>query len=150
MQTQQASQSDVYQTALRLLTRREYSSYELQQKLLQSGFALELIENTLTKLQALGMQSDQRFTEMLIRTRQRQGYGPVRIRYELQEQGINTVLQENYLRFNDPIWFELASQQRIKKFGLTLSADFKAKAKQMQFLHYRGFTSEQIAAVMKQ
>ena len=41
-------------------------------------------------------------------------------------------------------WNDCALDARIKKFGSTLPEDFKAKAKQMKFLEYRGFTTEQI------
>ncbi|OGT31196.1 MAG: hypothetical protein A3E87_04760 [Gammaproteobacteria bacterium RIFCSPHIGHO2_12_FULL_35_23] len=144
----QASQSDIYHTAIKLLTRREYSAAELQQRLLQTGFAEELIMVVLIRLQKENKQSDQRFVEMLIRSRQQQGYGPVRIEYELKGKGIESELLTEFLYFEDEVWFELAKQVRQKKFGVDIPKEYKAKAKQMQFLQYRGFAMSHITVAM--
>ncbi|MBT8092507.1 MAG: RecX family transcriptional regulator, partial [Gammaproteobacteria bacterium] len=45
-------------------------------------------------------------------------------------------------------WTEMAREIRARKFGRARPADFKDKARQMRFLQYRGFESEQIQAAM--
>ena len=45
-------------------------------------------------------------------------------------------------------WFELAGEQRRKKFGAEAPADFKEKARQMRFLQYRGFEQDHIQAAV--
>ena len=41
-------------------------------------------------------------------------------------------------------WHGLARNVRLRKFGAGEPADFKAKAKQMRFLQYRGFEQDHI------
>jgi regulatory protein len=41
-------------------------------------------------------------------------------------------------------WHSIVREVRSKKFGEGMPVEFKEKAKQMRFLEYRGFTSEQI------
>ena len=41
-------------------------------------------------------------------------------------------------------WFELAREVRIRKFGNAMPAEFPEKARQMRFLQFRGFESEQV------
>jgi regulatory protein len=45
-------------------------------------------------------------------------------------------------------WFQLAKEQREKKFGLKKPKDFKEKARQMRFLFGRGFETETIRQVL--
>jgi regulatory protein len=45
-------------------------------------------------------------------------------------------------------WFQLAKEQREKKFGLKKPEDFKEKARQMRFLFGRGFETETIRQVI--
>lgn len=43
-------------------------------------------------------------------------------------------------------WCERAAQVRTKKFGASMPRDFRERARQMRFLHYRGFSGEHIDA----
>jgi regulatory protein len=45
-------------------------------------------------------------------------------------------------------WQQLAREIRLKKFGAERPVDFKEKARQMRFLQYRGFESDQIQAAV--
>ena len=72
------------------------------------------------------------------------GYGPTRIRQELQERGITNELVETTFEIMDEDWIENLKAVREKKFGEALPNDYKEKMKQSRFLQYRGFTSEQI------
>ena len=81
--------SDSTFTALcRLLSRREHSELELIRKLIARGHAKSDIEIGIQKAQQLDIQNDQRFSEMLARTRLSQGYGPLRISMELKTHNI--------------------------------------------------------------
>ncbi len=139
---------DAYQTAIKLLSRREHSAHELTVKLLQKGFSESLIEEALTQLQKEKLQSDRRYLEMLMRTRQNQGYGPVKLAHELQSKGVSQLLIEEYFDPEAAVWYELASEARRKKFGNKFPKDYQAKAKQMRFLQYRGFSMAQINAAL--
>lgn len=77
-----------FDSALRLLTRREYSAMELCDKLKQKGFSPNDVQSALHECQRLGYQSDGRFVENYIRVRIHQGYGPLKIRQELKNKGI--------------------------------------------------------------
>ena len=46
-------------------------------------------------------------------------------------------------------WFEQARQVREKKFGAELPVAFKEKTRQMRFLQYRGFDTDQIQHAMR-
>ena len=50
-----------------LLNRREYSAFELTQKMLDKGFPEEAIDHELSMLQEEGLQSDRRFCESMCR-----------------------------------------------------------------------------------
>ena len=80
------------ESAFRMLARREHSRVELRSKLSARGFAEELIETLLESLQDERAQSDQRFAESLLSSRLRAGYGPLRIRMELKEKGVDSEL----------------------------------------------------------
>ena len=140
--------SDTYAYAIRYLTRREHSVFELRQKLIKTGFSEEEIEATLAKLIELDLQSDVRFTESFIRYRQGQGRGPVRIKQELLERGIHGELIRDQLNEQDENWFDIAKRVFEKKFKGKPFQDFKEKAKAMRFLHYAGFTYDQIRRII--
>ena len=135
----------VYQKAIHYLSRREHSQSELTRKLSQQGFTQQEISHTIQRLIAQNLQSDERFCEAYIRYRSLRGYGPVRIKQELTERGVNHSLIANCFEMCDIDWREVAQHQYSKKFGEQAVTDFKVRAKHMRFLQYRGFTSEQIA-----
>ena len=130
------------------LARREYGRQELEQKLIAAGFESVTVAATVEKLTGEGLQDDHRFTDSFTRSRINQGKGPVRIRQELGERGLSAGLIDDVLKEVAEDWFELARQVRRKKFGPGLPQEFKAKARQMRFLQYRGFESSHIKAAV--
>src|SRR5690554_546207 len=80
---------EIREAALRLLARREHSVAELSRKLLQRGWREPEAEATIARLAAENLQSDQRFAESYARSRAARHYGPLRIRAELAERGID-------------------------------------------------------------
>ena len=133
-----------------LLARREHAVAELQRKL--QAFAQKKGHDVDTKavlavvneLQGEGLVSDDRFAEAFARYRMNQGYGPRRIQAELRERGVNEKILATHLDFGDPQWFVQAEQVRRKRFGDDLPEDLKERARQVRFLQYRGFTTDQI------
>lgn len=130
-----------------LLARREHSRFEIQQKLRKKGVSVSVLNPILDELVDENLLSDERFTESYIHHRASQGYGPVRIRLELQERGVTAVLIEQLLDESATSWFELAAEVYKKKYGNEKTPDLAAQAKQQRFLLYRGFTFEQIKHV---
>jgi regulatory protein len=138
-----------YAAALRLLARREHSRLELRHKLLVRNFTETAVESVVARLVDSGLLSDQRFAEVYARSRFERGYGPLRIRAELDERGVGAGLAERALADLCCPWVESAQRQRSKRFGRRLPGDFRDRAKQMRFLRQRGFTSDQIQAVFR-
>jgi len=132
-----------------LLARREHSARELQGKLRAREFGADAVAGVITQLQREGLQSDRRFTESYIHSRVEKGYGPVRIKQELREKGLDNNLIEVILEGAETDWLALAARIRARKFGATRPANFREQARQARFLQYRGFTSDQIRSVFK-
>jgi regulatory protein len=127
-------------SAMELLARREHSVKELKAKLIKrypEGFAD--IEQCLIDLQSASLQSDARFCEAYVSMRSKKGFGPLRIVEELRNRGVAEALlyKEIFNRRYD--WFEVATIIWQKKFKGIQARDLKEKAKQIRFLHYRGF-----------
>ena len=135
------SHKDIRQTAINLLTRREHSQYELQCKLKSRGFELHDIHQIIDELNQKGWQSDERFTENYIRSRIRNGFGPLKITQELQKRHVSNNLIEQYLNeYDKNQWIALKEKARIKRFGSEKPKEFKELMKQLRFLNYRGFS----------
>ena len=134
--------------AMDYLARREYGQQELEQKLIAAGFEAVIATDVVHKLSDEGLQDDRRFIESFVQSRINQGKGPVRVRQELGERGVDVGQIEAVLEDVAEDWFALARQIRNKKFGSELPRDFTEKARQMRFLQYRGFESAQIQAAV--
>ena len=134
---------DIRRKAMDLLARREHSVAKLRRKLMDKGYQKAAVDEQLQKLEGENLVSDQRFTESYVNYRSKKGFGPLRIKQELKEKGINEILARNYL--NDAeFWRGLAKEVREKRFGRSLPRDYKDKAKQLRFLQYRGFNTDQL------
>ncbi len=128
------------------LARREYGQTELIKKLADKGYDRSVAEQAVNKLTEDGLQSDQRFAEAFVQSRINQGKGPVRIRLDLGQRGVGDAVIELAIEEASANWFELARDVRLRKFGTGKPSDFKAKAKQMRFLQYRGFEQDHVQA----
>lgn len=134
--------------AMDFLARREYGQRELIRKLADKGYQYSLVEGEIEHLTEDGLQNDTRFAEAFAQSRINQGKGPVRIRVDLGQKGISDGVIEYAIEESGADWFELAREQRLKKFGAAEPPDFKTKAKQMRFLQYRGFEQDHIQAAI--
>ena len=131
--------ADVRDAALRLLARREHSFRELQRKLGQRGWPSDMVETVVTELAEEGLQSDDRFAESFVRSRSLKAYGPVRIRAELNERGIDRSLVDKALRESDADWFAIAARWYERRYGADPVDDLKEKSRRQQALARRGF-----------
>jgi regulatory protein len=129
--------------AYRLLARREYSVYELRQKF-KTLAQPHICDQVLAEMVDQGVQSDRRFAEMLGRSRFNAGKGPVKLKHELNEHKIDSLIIESIMDEYSELWTESAKLVRLKKFGETPPANFNEWAKQARFLQQRGFTPEHI------
>jgi len=137
-----------YASALRLLARREHSELELRHKLTARSVDAALVEQVLAELLDGHLLSDARFTEVYVRGRFERGYGPARIRAELRERGIGDELAQPALEALADDWIASAVRQHSKRFGGGCPDDYRERARQMRFLQQRGFSGEQIRAVL--
>lgn len=131
------------------LARREYGSKELVGRLKAAGFEPDLAQATVAVLTGEGLQDDARFADAYARSKLGRGSGPLRIRQVLLEKGLSEAVAEAAVSELETDWCDQARQVRQKKYGLEAPADFKEKARQMRFLQYRGFSTEQINAAMQ-
>jgi regulatory protein len=126
------------------LARREYGQTELIRKLADKGYRRTAVEGEIQRLADEGLQSDTRFAESFVRSRINQGKGPVRIRADLAQRGIREGIVERALEESGCDWYELAHDERVKKFGAEAPSGFREKARQMRFLQSRGFEQDHI------
>ena len=139
-----ACPKEIRKKAMDFLARREYGQAELAKKLADKGYQRSIVEGELQRLTDEGLQSDTRFAESFVQSRINQGKGPVRIRADLGQRGIRDGIIEGALDEAACDWYELAREERAKKFGEGVPGDFKEKARQMRFLQYRGFEQDHI------
>ncbi len=130
-----------YDSALKMLARRECSYLELYKKL-SNIYPKEEVEQALETLRKQNYQSDERFANELIRTRFNQGKGSIKIAMDLKQQGI-----ENF-DLSEYDFFALAKQVRIAKYGEAIPSNYKEKYKQQRFLQSRGFGFDEINKAM--
>ncbi len=131
------------------MARREYSRCELYEKLLTKGCSEAIARSVSDGLVAEGLLSDERFIQSLIRVRRGRGYGPLRIRVELQEKGIAPEIVDDAVAARSREWVDEIKRVRRKKFGASLPATYAERARQARFLQSRGFSTDQIFEVLK-
>ena len=131
-------------SAMNYLGRREHSVFELKQKLLNRFHEAsdDLVMQVVGRLTEQGLQSDERFADMFVRSRVNKGKGPGRIRRELEQQNLSSALTDKALEQNQTDWHQSALQQLDKKYEPADMAEFKIRAKAMNFLYRRGFDSD--------
>lgn len=139
-----------FDSAVRLLSRREHSRVELYDKLKQKGYNPIEIKNALEECQRLDLQNDYRFVEIYSRSRIRQGYGPLKISQELSSKGIDKELIHQFLQQEEDNWLAYALDVWQKKSKGQFDLSFEELQKQQRFLLYRGFGMDTIAQVKKE
>lgn len=137
---------DPYERGLGLLARREHSRRELGRKLRARGVEPADASAALDKLESQDFQNDERFAEMLVRSRIGSGYGPLRIRAELSAQhGLDSAAIEAAIaaevESSGIDWLEEACRQLQRRFRQP-AADPAERMKRAQFLLRRGFPSD--------
>ncbi|MHC8368287.1 recombination regulator RecX [Pseudomonas sp. ZT5P21] len=135
----------VRRTAMDLLARREHGRVELTRKLRQRGALPEMIDTALDRLTEEGLLSESRYLESFVSYRARSGYGPMRIREELSQRGLQRSDIELALRESGINWQEQLEDTWRRKFSGHLPIDVRERAKQGRFLSYRGYPMEMIS-----
>jgi regulatory protein len=136
-----------YDKALGLLARREHSRRELKTKLRQGGYEGEETSAAIDKLGEQHYQDDDRFGEVLLRSRIAQGYGPMRLRVELKSHGLPDARIRELLEASDADWTAMAAAQLRRRYGGKSTADPVERGKRAQFLLRRGFAAATVRSV---
>ncbi|WP_442496991.1 regulatory protein RecX [Methylobacter sp. sgz302048] len=139
---------DIKETCLRLLARRDHSRKELLNKLTGKGFDREDVSAVIDELAQQGWQDDQRYAQNYARYRIQKGYGPVRIEYELRQNGVDEIDLDAVLQASASSWMDLLEQVYNKKYNHKKNLDRNEWAKRSRFLLHRGFTGEMISALL--
>ncbi len=147
--TEKKAQAGVRKKAMDLLSRREHSEQELRQKLKSRDHDCATIDEVLLRLKQDHLLSDARFTEAYVNQRYNAGVGPLIIRYELRKKGITDALADEFLEPLSDRWDQLMVQQRIRKFGEAIPADYARRMKQARFLQNRGFSPESVMRLFR-
>jgi regulatory protein len=131
-----------------MLTRREHSRVELERKLKEIGADTPLIEAVLDELAERRLQSDERFAEVLVRSRAQKGYGPLAIEADLRGRGLDADQVSAALAASGYNWTRRAAEVRLARFGPSFPRDLRERARQMRFLQYRGFSGSDCSRAM--
>jgi regulatory protein len=135
--------------AMDLLARREHSEQELRRKLKSREYDVDAINEVLQALQSDRLLSDERFTETYVNHRFNAGVGPLKIRYELRQKGVPDLLADEFLDLLSERWDQLMVQQRVRKYGEAIPADYAERMKQARFLQNRGFSPESVMRLFR-
>jgi len=144
------------QTALHcgvgLLSRREHSEFELRQKLNNREFATDEIDKAIERLLEKDYLSDTRFAQSTCRYRTIRGYGWRYIANELKQKGVCSTIVQILQKNCEIDWYLQAELAYNKRFGESRGEDSqttqKEQAKKIRFLQYRGFSTDEIFAVV--
>jgi regulatory protein len=135
----------------RLLSRRDYSAYELTKKAQEKGFEQSEITDAIQELQSKDYQSDTRFVESMISSYQGK-YGKSVIKRKCREKGISAEVFEQIWQSQtegeeigelDDLKAKVMRKYKIDDF---LAIEPKTKAKLWNYLQYRGFNPSEILA----
>jgi len=137
----------VYAKALGLLSRREHSQRELRRKLDRKGYAADESAAAVQRLQQQSFQSDQRFAQMLVRSRVAQGQGPRRILAELRTHGIADDDARDALEQEGTDWLVLARRVHVRRYGQAVVRDPQESRRRAAFLLRRGFDAATVRAI---
>ncbi|RKQ41571.1 regulatory protein RecX [Enterobacter sp. R1(2018)] len=147
--------------ATRILAMRDHSEHELRRKLTsaptfpgshkaeQPDFTPEDIEKVIAWCYEHRWLDDAQFAARFIASRSRKGYGPQRIRQELQQKGIDRATGEAAMMESEVDWQTMAREIAERKFGDPLPTEWKERAKVQRFLLYRGFFMEDIQGIYR-
>ena len=133
--------------ALALLSRRDYASGELRERLEAKGYDGAVSATIIAELMASGTLNDARFASNYVAYHAERGQGPIRIGADLRALKLPSELIDAALGEGGD-WRARARMVRLRKFGRAPPESWREKSRQARFLQYRGFSSDHIRAVL--
>ncbi len=136
-------------SALRSLSRRSHSTYELKIKLKQKGYKTKIIDGVINHLERLEFLDDQKFAETFyldrLKNKKESNY---KIRTQLYKKGIDreiiSEIESNFYDENQLI--KNAVELVRKKLKFINKSENEAKKKLYLFLKYKGFDDQVISS----
>ena len=148
-----ASRQHAMNTAVRILTHRDHSKYELKKKLQQRGFGSKVIDTVIVECERFNYINDKRTADIYISQLKRKGFGKRYIRMALRKKRLSGAAIENILHKNYPEADELENAGRLlekKMKTFEREADLKKRSDKIyRFLYSRGFSSAVIRDLVK-
>jgi regulatory protein len=141
-----------FNTALRILTRRDHSKHELSQKLNARGYAAEIIDDVMSQCERLDYINDERTAQVFIRQLHRKGFGLKRIAFELNLKGLRgkhfqEMVSQSISLSDERRGADKIYQKHIRRFEREKDV-FKRKDKIYRFLYGRGFSKAVISELI--
>ena len=140
-------------SAVRILTKRDHSKYELKQKLQQRGFASKVIDTVIAECERLDYINDLRTAHLYILQLKRKCFGRRYVRMALKKKHLSGAKVENLLLENYPEVDERHAAGKIlekKRKKFEPEADLKKrKEKIYRFLCSRGFSKYVISELVR-
>ena len=141
-----------FDTALRILTRRDHSKHELSQKLNARGYAAEIIDDVISQCERLDYINDERTAQVFISKLHRKGYGLQRIAFELNLKGLRgkhlqEMVSQSISLSDERQAADKIYQKHIRRFEREKDVS-KRKDKIYRFLYARGFSKTVISELI--
>ena len=153
-QQQKTGSRQAVNTAVRMLTRRDHSRYEVRQKLKQRGFGPEEIRAAVAECERFNYIDDERTAQVYIGQLVRRGFGFRRIAIELKKKGlqgrnIEEILEQQQVEIDEREIARRVLQKKIKSFERQTDPK-KRRDKIYRFLDYRGFSRSLISELIRE
>jgi regulatory protein len=140
-------------TAVRILTNRDHSKYELTQKLQQRGIERNVVGAVLAECERLNYINDQRTARLYISQLNRKCFGKRHIRMALKKKGLRGTAIENMVlqkcaEVEERKKAARLLEKRMKIINRAQAAE-KKRDNLYRFLYSRGFSKDVITEVMR-
>lgn len=140
-------------SAVRILTNRDHSKYELKQKLQQRGFTRKVIDTVIADCERLNYVNDERTAGLYISQLNRKCFGKRHIKMALKKKGLRGDAIE------DILLQKCTEDEERKKAARLLEKKLKASNREKEarkkrdniyrFLYSRGFSKDLIADLIR-
>ncbi|MDI6829039.1 MAG: regulatory protein RecX, partial [Armatimonadota bacterium] len=137
--------------ALNLLGYRSRSRAEITQRLSRSGFAEDIIEDTLAYLERVGLIDDEQFSQDWVKSRlTNKGMGKQRIKWELKQKGVpNDVVEEALSEVDDETEYESALDAAKRRWDKYKDTEINVRRRKLaSYLCRQGFSWEVVSQVL--
>lgn len=143
---------EIYNTAIKLLTKRDYSRFKLSTRLNAKGFSPDEIDEVIEILLEKRFLREEGFTEDRMKSLVLKNYGPYFIEQKLAQEHLvfsDEVLQDLYLQLNLTPEDQIHSLVRKKLISLKSSLTPEEKeAKLLSFVQNKGHCLEQASHII--